>query len=255
VFNPESSLVAWSDPPPTLMLAANEVHVWRASLNCEPSVFSRLESSLSPDERARADHFVYNVDRSRFVMARGILRELLGRYLERPANTINFSYGSYGKPEISQPQSPRPIRFNLSHSHGLALFAVALNRTVGIDLEMIRKESAGEDIAARHFSSREIEELGGLPVDQRVEGFFLCWTRKEAYLKATGDGLRISLDSFDVSLSPGRPATLATKDGTRWSLESFALTLNQTQTYVGALATETEPHTTECFEWKPKYFK
>jgi 4'-phosphopantetheinyl transferase len=114
-----------------------------------------------------------------------------------------------------------PVHFNLSHSHGLAVYAFARNRELGIDLELIRQEFAGESIAERNFSARELDEWHRLPPELRAEAFFLCWTRKEAYVKARGEGLQIPLASFSVTLTPGQPEELHSLDGGRWLLHSF----------------------------------
>jgi 4'-phosphopantetheinyl transferase len=233
-------------------LTRQEVHVWRASLDLDPEVFRRMESVLSDDERARAQRYIFERDRNSFTAARGILRHLLGQYLQCPPQSVEFSYGSNGKPELGGSQSRSPIRFNLSHSHGLAVFAVTLDRSVGIDVELVRTESAGQDIAARYFSAQEVNELRRLPAQQRSEGFFLCWTRKEAYVKAKGAGLQIPLNSFHVSLSPDHPPTLSTHDETVWSIESFAPLDDEPHTHVAALVVEGKNHSTSFFEWDHK---
>ncbi len=135
------------------------------------------------------------------------------------------------------------MRFNISHSHGLAVLAFARNREIGIDLEPIRPEFAGEEIAERYFSAQELAELRALPAALRPEGFFLCWTRKEAYVKARGLGLQVPLDSFSVSLTPGQPEILQSVDSARWSLRSFAPAPN----FVAAIVEEGQ-------DWHPRYW-
>ena len=191
----------------------------------EPTILRSLEATLADEEKARAARFIFERDRDRFIAARGILRDLLGRYLRCAPQTIEFVYGPRGKPAVAGAAARPDICFNLSHSHGLAVVAIGREREVGIDVELIRPEFAGEEIAKRYFSAKEIAELSRLPAELRTEGFFLCWTRKEAYIKAKGDGLQIPLDSFDVSLSPGRPATLSSADESRWGIESFVPSL------------------------------
>jgi 4'-phosphopantetheinyl transferase len=182
-----------------------------------------LEGTLAEDERLRAGRFIFERDRNSFVAARGILRDLLGGYIGCRPETIAFVYGPRGKPALAnQSQSPSPLSFNLSHAHGLALIGIGREREIGVDVELIRPEFAGEEIAKRYFSPKEIDELGKLPAELRADGFFLCWTRKEAYIKAKGDGLHIPLESFDVSLTPGLPARLNSADQARWSLRSLA---------------------------------
>ena len=242
-----SSPVIWSDPPASVGLAAGEVHIWRAFLNCEPSVPSRFESTLSPDERARAGRFIFETDRSRFVMARGILRDLLGGYLLLSPAEIQFCYGNRGKPALDPKTNSSSLQFNLSHSGDVALYAFAGRRRVGIDVERFRPELAGDEIAKRYFSAKEVDELTALPAESRTEGFYLCWTRKEAYIKATGDGLQVPLDSFDVSLSPGQSATLSTRDGIDWGITSFNPTVSPEPRYAAAMVVEGANYTTRFF--------
>ncbi len=218
-----SSPVEWLSPPETPQLADDTIHVWRASLAMDSAALQRLENTLAEDERVRAGRFIFERDRNAFVAARGILRDLLSRYLSCAPQTIEFVYGPRGKPAISDKrQSPQRLSFNLSHAQGLALIGIGRDREIGIDVELIRPEFGGEEIAKRYFSPQEIDELGRLPTELRAEGFFLCWTRKEAYIKAKGDGLHIPLESFDVSLTPGLPAKLNSDDQARWGLRSLA---------------------------------
>jgi 4'-phosphopantetheinyl transferase len=246
----------WLSPQTHPELTRDDVHVWSAGLDLDLAVFRQLESTLSRDEQTRAQRFLFERDQHSYTAARGILRHLLGRYLQCPPHTLEFSYGSNGKPELSGRHASAPVRFNLSHSHGAALFALALDRRIGVDLEWVRTQAAREDIAARYFSAREMDELRNLPVEQRAEGFFLCWTRKEAYIKANGAGLQIPLNSFDVSLSPGRPATLSVNDDRGWGIESFDVPViaEEPGHYVGALVVEGENYHTTFFDWDGEHF-
>ncbi len=213
----------WSIPAAgNLGLGADEIHVWRASLNLAPTVLRHLEVTLAPDENSRADRFVFAGDRRSFVAARGILRELLGRYLQRPPSDIDFSYERRGKPVYRDRSVESPIDFNLSHSHGRAVYAIARGRHLGVDVEMVRPAVASEGIAERFFSQRECAELRALPAHSQAEAFFNCWTRKEAYIKARGDGLEIPLNSFDVTLAPGAPERFLRGVESRWHLVAFA---------------------------------
>ena len=242
------STIEWLSPRATPELADNEIHVWRASLNWGQTTLRAFESSLADDERARAERFIFGSDRDHFIAARGFLRDLLGAYLHCAPKTIDFSYGPYGKPSVATRGSRPQVCFNLSHSHGVALIAIGCKRQIGIDIELIRPEFAGEEIAKRYFSPREIEELSKLPVELRAKGFFLCWTRKEAYVKARGDGLHVPLDSFSVSVSPGAPAKLLSADESRWRVESFVPSLVSQPNYVASLVAEGK-------DWRPRYFK
>ncbi|HEX2270158.1 MAG TPA: 4'-phosphopantetheinyl transferase superfamily protein, partial [Pyrinomonadaceae bacterium] len=167
-------------------------------------------------------------------IARGFLRVLLGRYLQTEPKSLMFSYGAYGKPAIEVDSA---LRFNMSHSGGVALYAFTEGREIGVDVEQVRADFTSDDIARRFFSPFEVESLCGLADEERVEGFFRCWTRKEAYIKATGRGLSQALDGFDVTLRPGESAALLRNDdGTheRWTM----VNIDVGPGYAGALAVE-----------------
>lgn len=237
---------AWTAPPQELRLQENEIHLWRATLDCEAAALRRFEGTLAPEEKARAAKFVFPRDRDHFIAARGILRELLGNYLGRDPQSVDFAYGAQGKPRLGGPDSGRPVRFNLSHSHGLAVYALTLEREVGVDLEPIRPDFATHDIAERFFSVEEVAELQALPQALRPEGFFLCWTRKEAYIKARGEGLGIPLDSFRVSLTPGEREILTSADSGRWTLRAF----QPAEGFAGAVVAEGSGWQLRPWQWK-----
>jgi 4'-phosphopantetheinyl transferase len=224
----------WSMPPASPSLQPGEVHVWRLTLDHPVQLYLDL---LQPEEIARANRFHFERDRKHFVIARGFLRRLLGSYLQTDPKQLQFSYGAYGKPALDGEFRGSTLRFNLSHSHGVALYALTEGREIGVDVEHERADFAGKDIAERFFSPLEVEVLCGLAEDDRVAGFFRCWTRKEAYIKATGRGLSQPLDGFDVTLEPGDDvALLRTDDGSteRWRLVNVAVGPG----YAGALAVE-----------------
>jgi 4'-phosphopantetheinyl transferase len=221
----------------------DEIHVWHASLDREEKVLGRLESRLSQEEKARADRFHFVNDRNRFVAARGLLRELLGKYLHQAPAGLEFSYGEHGKPSLSGGNTSSGLCFNLSHSAGLVVYAIAKERNLGIDVEHVRPESAGEDVAKRYFSAREVSDLQTLPPEVRVEGFFHCWTRKEAYLKATGMGLQIPLGSFAVSLVPEKPAQFLGGVEPRWHLAAY----HPAEGYVAAVVYDGAPCSLKYF--------
>ena len=243
----DSNSVAWLPAPAELKLGASDVHLWRASLDCDAPVLSRLETTLSSDETARANRFVYSKDRNHFVAARGILRELLGAYLTLPPAQIRFRYAEHGKPALDANPSDSVLQFNLSHSGSLAIYGFSLGRRLGVDVEKIRPQLAGEDIARRYFAAREDAELQALPMQRRAEGFFLCWTRKEAYIKAHGAGLSLPLDSFTVSLTPGRAAELQSDDSDDWALRS----LEPGPGFVGAMVAEGRNWRSSSWSWSP----
>jgi 4'-phosphopantetheinyl transferase len=236
---------SWFPATAGVQLSTKDVHVWRASLDVNADVRERLSSLLSPGEQERAARFAFTKDRNRFTVARAIIRQLLAGYLSELPQNVLLETRAHGKPTISTAASIPSLRFNLSHSHGLALFVFCLEHEVGIDIEKIRPEVAFEGIESRYFSPMEREELETLPIDVRPEGFFLCWTRKEAYVKAKGEGLQIPLESFNVSLTPGKPAVLQSSDKERWSLHS----LHPETGYVGALVVEGRGHRLRFWEW------
>jgi 4'-phosphopantetheinyl transferase len=215
----------------------DEIHVWHAALDRDEKMIRQLESALSLSEKARAARFHFANDRNRFIAARGLLRELLGKYLHQPPASLEFSYGKHGKPFLSGENLSSELSFNLSHSAGLAVYAIAKKRNLGIDVEHVRPEAAGEDIAGRYFSAREVSDLRSLPPDARVQGFFHCWTRKEAFLKATGMGLQIALDSFAVSLLPESPAEFLSGVEPQWQLAAY----HPVEGYVAALVYDGAP--------------
>lgn len=186
-------------------LPAGEVHVWLADLNqFGPDGLLPL---LSPDELTRADSFYFTEDRNHFIVARGLLRKLLASYLSADAGRLSFTYAEKGKPSLVDGPDAW-LKFNLAHSRDLALFAFSRDREIGVDLEFIRNDVAEEELAERFFSESEAQTLKALPHDRRRQGFFNCWTRKEAYIKARGAGLSMSLAEFAVSLAPGDEAAL-----------------------------------------------
>jgi 4'-phosphopantetheinyl transferase len=227
-------------------LGEKEIQVWRAWLDCGETALRRFEAILAPEERARAGRYIFPSDRNRFIAARGILRELLGKYLNRSPAELEFHYHPQGKPFLGR-QFHSPIQFNISHSHGLALLAFTPGPQLGVDVELVRPDFAGDEIAERFFSREEVRELKALPPALRAQGFFRCWTLKEAYVKARGEGLNIPLDSFHVCFTPGQPERLKSDDTARWSLRS----LDPDPGYAGALVVEGPAGEPSYWEWKP----
>jgi 4'-phosphopantetheinyl transferase len=239
----------WLRPHALPALTKTSVHIWRGSLEIDAETEKRLAVTLSEDEKARADRFILKRDRDSFIASHGILRDLLSRYLGCDPSATKYVFGAHGKPAVCGTGSVHPLRFNLSHSHGIAVVAIASDRELGVDVEEIRPQFAGGPIAERYFSSQEIIELQNLPVGQQAEGFFLCWTRKEAYVKALGEGLRFPLDGFSVSLTPDEPAQLHADDANRWSIQSFEPSKLPGSRHVAALVCEGTDWTAEYLEW------
>jgi 4'-phosphopantetheinyl transferase len=221
VYQPLDGL--WGRSREPLQLRAAEVHVWSAALDGELPAAAELERLLSTDERARAGRFTSAGVRDRFVAARGLLRLILARYLKRDAAQLNFTHGTQGKPALAAEFAGEGLQFNLAHSGNRALYAVALHRAVGIDIEQLRPGLDHEKLARRFFSPGEVAAMESLPPELRIQAFYRCWTRKEAYLKGCGAGLSLPLDSFDVSLLPdAAPALLAQRttpeEVSRWRM-------------------------------------
>ena len=165
------------------------------------------------DERIRAERFHFEEHRKCFIIRRGILRTILGYYLGVEPSRLQFCYGKNEKPVLADTFGKGKVHFNLSYSEGLALYAFTRYHEIGVDIEYIRDVSEMEQIVERYFSAREKDVFQALPEGDKKEAFFNCWTRKEAFIKSTGDGLSWPLDRFDVSLVPGEPARLLSIDG------------------------------------------
>jgi 4'-phosphopantetheinyl transferase len=241
----------WCASPEDWQLAENEVHVWRASLEVPASSVEHLQRLLVDGEIERARRFYFEKDRRHWIVAHAVLRTLLGRYLRVEPRTLVFATNEYGKPSIASPLAERRLHFNLSHSGDLALYAFAYDKELGIDVERMRVGIDYMDLATRYFSVYERTALRALPADRQEEAFFLCWSRKEAYIKARGKGVSLPLDQFDVSLAPDEPAILlgsreepqATE---RWSLHA----LFPGERYAGALVTEGSGWQICCWQWQ-----
>lgn len=241
---------AWHAPPADLALTDDSIHVWRTSLDLSPAHLQRLQQTLAPDEANRAARFHFERDRRHFIVARGVLRDILSRYLGTEPGQLRFSYTEYGKPALLGAPGRETLNFNVSHSHGMALYAVTRGREIGVDIEHIREDFECEQIAERFFSSQENEVLRALPAEVKHVAFFNCWTRKEAYIKAIGEGLSHPLDQFDVSLAPDEPAALLNTRGNpqearRWTIQA----LFPSSGYVAALAAEGSGWQIRCWEW------
>jgi 4'-phosphopantetheinyl transferase len=233
-----------------MTLDNNEVHVWRSELDLSEAELRKLAKTLALDEQARAARFRFPRDRRRFIVARGVLREILARYFDRDPAKLQFCYAPFGKPALTSNSGGDGLRFNVSHSHGFALYAVSLHRELGVDLECIRTNFPWEPIAERFFSPEEIDALHSVPCRLKYEAFLNCWTRKEAFVKARGGALSLRLDRFSVSLIPGEPVVLLkTEDNpleaSRWGLEQLA----PRSGYVAALAAEGRNWQLKCWQW------
>ena len=232
------------------MLPSHELHVWVATLNQPQLQLDQLWQHLSSDEQARANRFYFERDRNHYIVARGLLRQLLGSYLQLPAAEIMFAYGEYGKPELAAAHAGSGMQFNVSHAQGVALLAFAYGRAVGVDIEQVRPLDDAEQVAERFFSAQEVALFTAVPDAQKSQAFFNCWTRKEAFIKVIGEGLSCPLDSFDVSLKPGDPAQLLRVKGSEaaaseWRLEN----LEPATGYAGAVIAEGQAWQLHCWQW------
>ncbi len=204
--------------PPYSRLSQDEIHIWVTSPNVPDT--STWERTLDPDERARAARFRHDLHRCRFVVARGTLRIILARYLRSEPADLRFSYNVYGKPFLVEGLGPSPLRFNLSHAEDLCVYAVAWDREVGIDIELVRDDLPLDRLAERFFGLAELANLRALPEESRQEAFFRTWTRREAHLKGRGVGL-----SRGVGILEEDP---------RWRVKELSMPAG----YVGAVAAE-----------------
>jgi 4'-phosphopantetheinyl transferase len=234
-----------------MQLNRDTLHVWLVRLEVASPQLDELERTLSADEIARADSFYFERDRRSFVVARGILRATIANYLATTPSALRFSYNEFGKPRLEGSREVCDLAFNVSHSGGSALIAIALDRDVGVDIEMINDSVRTEEVAKHFFSASEVAALARLPQSLRTAGFFNCWTRKEAYIKARGMGLSIPLDSFDVSLIPGEPADLIRTedplDSLNWKIENLEIDSR----YAGAIAAAGRNWKVARLDWRP----
>ena len=220
-------------------LRDDEIHVWRQPIGLLDQELESLWEILSTDERHRAERYRFDASRRTFVVCRGMLRIMLSGYLKKPPSQLEFTYTKYGRPELSLAGEENNLDFNISHAEDLAVLGFSRKRRIGIDVEKVRRDFDTSEIAEHFFSECERRELRQTPKDESHEAFFRCWTRKEAFIKALGEGLSHPLDSFDVSIERGsRPKLLATRpdvnEAARWSLWAVTVPTG----YVAALAAE-----------------
>lgn len=216
-----------------LPMKADEIHVWNGRVAAGEDCFLELSKSLSQDETERANRFRFDEHRRSFIICRGLLRSILASYLGlRPAE-IQFQYGAQGKPALQN----RAMCFSISHSENRVLYAFCKNFELGVDLEYVRELPDAEMLAQRFFAPSEYVEFCGTTPALRTRAFFCCWTRKEAYIKATGQGLSQPLHSFQVPIEPEQPARLRIMTGPDAELSDWSLRhLDPAPGYVGALA-------------------
>lgn len=216
------------------LLGGYEVHVWRAFLGGAGPFVPPPAAVLAPDELARARGIAIAAKRDRYLRTRCVLRTLLASYLRESPRVLRFSYGPWGKPALAPGSGRERLRFSISHSGDLAVYAIAWDVDLGIDVERLSAERAHERLAAHFCTPRERDVLRSLEPQERVGAFFACWTRKEALVKATGTGLSMSFDRIEVPVANGAPVAAPTVDGqpSRWTLHDVRVGIG----YQAALA-------------------
>ncbi len=222
-----------------------DVHIWHIPLAAASPIVGGYTLLLTPDEQARAARFRFEIDRTRFVIARARMRILLASYLGCAPAALAFSYNPHGKPYFNE----SPLSFNLSHAHERALLGITMNRDVGVDVEYVRADFATEEVAERYFSADELRALRSLPREQQATAFFRCWTQKEAYIKARGEGLSMPLADFTVCLQANECVRLIhhqdPREQERWELRNIPIA----DGYVSAIAVEGHDLHFEYFNW------
>jgi 4'-phosphopantetheinyl transferase len=245
-FRPGSSL-----PRPALLsLGKEDVHVWFAFMDDMVPSFRSFLATLAADEISKTGRFHFQKDRDRYVLTRGLLREILSRYRGSRPGELQFCYSAHGKPALIAERGDERLSFNLSHANAAVVYAVTRGREVGVDLEYVSGDIDDRELAERCFSPREASALRLLPSGLRQKAFMTCWTRKEAYIKASGEGLSLNLESFDV-LAQGDPAPRLhiesdPREAARWSLAD----LEAPAGYVAALAIEGNAHRVRYRQWE-----
>ncbi len=236
-------------------LAKNNVHVWAFRLELQPAALAWLTCSLCAEECERAARFRFDHHRNRFIVGRSVLRRILGHYLDCDPAVIEFAYGPHGKPVIAGPLNGSELHFNLAHSEGIALVGITRAGLIGVDIEQIRSLKDADELVARFFSPRENEAYQRLPAEQKPTAFFNLWTRKEAWLKATGDGIAQYLNRVEVSFLPETPARLLSLPGDfqpeiTWSLHELAPSAG----FAAAMSVAAENPLVTCWQYGSSNF-
>ncbi|HUD83302.1 MAG TPA: 4'-phosphopantetheinyl transferase superfamily protein [Candidatus Saccharimonadales bacterium] len=243
--------ISWPAPPAGWQLESDNIHVWAASVRVSPRTLTGLAATLCAAERQRAGRFHFQRDRDRFIAGRGTLRCVLGCYLRARPCAIELEYGPHGKPSLAGPFATSGLLFNLAHCEDLALLAVTRSGMIGVDVERVRTLTDADELAARFFSPRECARFRELPRSERPAAFFNIWTRKEAWLKATGDGITDSLDRVEVSFQRGEPVRLLNLPDNpvvpadRWQLHDLA----PAPGFAAALAVAADCPQPRCWHW------
>jgi 4'-phosphopantetheinyl transferase len=250
LLNMSTGELHWHRTTTGELINSNEVHVWRVSLDVTTVEFESLVGFLSVDELARAGRFHFERDQRRFIVARGILRKILGNYLGENPVDIRFEYTSYGKPALAPGAGSNNFCFNLSHSDTCALYAITHGKKIGIDIERIRDDVAHGQIAQKFFSQGEIRLLEKTNKNKQSELFFKYWTRKEAILKARGEGISFSMERCDVSSISGNVLSpISLQENNNESANLYVQDLFPGNNYVAAIAVEGCDCNLSCWEY------
>lgn len=224
----------------TLLLSDSEIHLWRAFTQTFESRVKELETLLSGEEIGQLERFFFQKDKTRFVVAHGVLRIMIGRYLDVSPHLVVFRSSPKGKPELHGHRGREPFSFNISHSHNLVVFAFSKFRSIGVDVEHIRHLPDYHEMANCYFHPKERAGLQSLPLCERQKAFFEYWTRKEAFVKATGEGLSCPLDSFFISIGSEKENGILGVSGDKIEAANWILlAFRPAQGYAGAVAFET----------------
>lgn len=241
-------LLHWPIPNKFPNLEMHQAHIWSAVLNYDIQKLKIFFDLLDADEQVRANRFHFEKDRNQFIASHGILRKILSGYLNISPEKIIFSYNEFGKPFIANQSD---IQFNLSHSKNITLIAITKNYSIGVDIEYIKQTRDIEAIAERYFSTHECSALKQLPTEERQKAFFNGWSRKEAFLKAHGQGLSYSLEKVEVSLATNEPAKfIAIHDANENISEWELYNLEPANDFAAAVAIKGELKKIEMLQWQ-----
>lgn len=240
---------AWQHPPRALQLSSRYIDIWRVTLDLPPVRVRKYHAMLSGEELERCARFKSEQRRREFIIGRGMLRMLIGKCLDQDPAVFDFSYSEHQKPYLHETELGAPVGFNLTHSHDLALIALTLGRDLGIDLEYLRYDVEFKALARRFFSKQESQSIEAYSNALLPEAFFACWTRKEALLKALGEGIAFGLRDFSVNVDPRiREVALETHwdpaESTRWSI----LNLSPGDNYTAAVAASGGKFELRCWD-------
>ena len=239
----------WYNQDADKTLSDNEAHIWLNFLNLHQAKLKHLYPLLSPAEKERSEQFKHFKQRKNYIASHGFLHTVLSYYIDTAAEDIRFSMEEKGKPFILAEQNNQQIQFNLSHSGNLALLAVCRTHPVGIDIECIDRKSDYQGIARRFFTDNEQQAFFKLPEDQQKDAFYQVWTRKEAHMKVTGQGLSLAPTQFEVSVPPDEPAfiqNLKTPDSNQYYMSTVELP-DMYSNYHACLSTEFPFESVKCF--------